>query len=239
MNIFTQVFVQTFIFLVVNIQEQNCWVIWQAYIQPYEKMTHFPKEMVPIYVFQPSQEEFVSAHSCQHLTPACCHSDKCVVPKCTVSVCISMMTNGIKHLFVYLLDFSSIYSKSLAHFFIRLSSCSVLRVFIVDRSPLSVVCVADIFLQSEFFLMMFFEEKKFVVLAKLIYEKFFYNLLFVFYTVTFSHPRFMKIFFQCCQILSIQICDFNFAWYKVEITVHFFQNVYPPQNPLVRLFFPH
>lgn len=59
-----------------------------------------------------------------------------------------MMTNGIKNLFVYLISQVSIQNPWLVFYWIVVL-LSFKSPYIVDRSPLSVVCVADIFSESD------------------------------------------------------------------------------------------
>lgn len=99
-------------------------------------------------------------------------------------------------LYTYLISQVSIQNPWLVFYWIVVL-LSFKSPYIVDRSPLSVVCVADIFSESDlvFHLMIFFEQKKFVILAKFIYEKFLNNLLFVFCTSNLFPPQVHENFF--------------------------------------------
>lgn len=161
----------------------------------------FPKKW---YHFTLFNQQLGRVHFCAFLPTLnlCLLPLKCAVPKCAISICIFMMTNGFKNLFVYLLySLKYLYSNPSPFFYWIVVLLSFKSPYIVDRSPLSVVCVADIFSESDLvfsFLMIFFEQKKFVILAKFIYEKFLNNLLFVFCTSNLFLPQVHENFFQCC-----------------------------------------
>lgn len=109
------------------------------------------------------------------------YSNGCIVVSRVILICLSMTTNNVKHFFSYTywlflcifltfyLCFLTVYWGRRNRLFVFLLSCMT-SLYTLDRSPISEVCIANIFSQYVaclfIFLFMSFKEQKLYIFIK-------------------------------------------------------------------------
>lgn len=148
--IFVQVFCVniSFLFIQVNTEGHNCWIIWEEYVQVSKKLPNCLPKWLYSFAFLPAIKMSSAPHPCQHLVLS-------VVSMCIIQIDMCWYLILICSSFITMLTiFSYAYhryiffgemSRSFAHFLIGFIFLTAFyEFFILDNSPLSNVPFANI-----------------------------------------------------------------------------------------------